>query len=112
MGTILSSLGRIFERKTLSGYDEISTISPQMAALAEAKHPARKPAHVLRNWADEMPEATSAEIANMRALLRVPDGKIALYSGNLAHKQGWEVLVAAARHTAHAHPEIQWLICA
>lgn len=90
--------------------DRVSTISPQMCAKLIDKGVA--PARVLevRNWADSRwaPDAAGAEA--IRADWGLGARKVALYSGNIARKQGIEILVEAARLLQH-RDDLAFVIC-
>jgi colanic acid biosynthesis glycosyl transferase WcaI len=64
----------------------------------------------LRNWADEQLASTLAGIEELRSRWGAGDRQIALYSGNIANKQGLEIVVEAARLLSH-RPDILIVIC-
>jgi len=99
-----------FERWVLRSFDRVSTISPQMCARLEEKGVSQDRIVELRNW---------AEIDSIRPLdgpspyrdkwnVRAPH--VALYSGNIANKQGIEIVLEAARLLAH-RKDIAFVIC-
>lgn len=99
-----------FEQAILRRFDICSTISPAMCAKLESKGVA--PARVVqfRNWADidtVRPTTTPSPYRNEWSI-RQPH--IALYSGNIANKQGIEIIVAAARRLRH-RTDLLFLIC-
>ena len=90
--------------------DRISTISPQMCARLEQKGIAPERVIQIRNWADE-PRADSLDATrSLRNDWGLGDNHVALYSGNIANKQGIAILIEAARQAAH-RPDITWVIC-
>jgi colanic acid biosynthesis glycosyl transferase WcaI len=90
-------LARWLEGRLLRLGDRVSTISPQMCAKLAEKGVAPERIGELRNWADARFAADPAGAAALRGEWRL-DGKIvALYSGNIARKQGIEILIEAAR---------------
>ncbi|MEP7221656.1 MAG: WcaI family glycosyltransferase [Novosphingobium sp.] len=97
------------ERRVLALADRISTISPQMCARLVAKGiPAARVIEV-RNWANA-PAPDLAEGAAYRAEWSLQNRRIALYSGNIANKQGIEIVVEAARLLA-ARADIVFVVC-
>lgn len=104
-------LALAFERRILATADRVSTISPQMLERLRAKGIAAERLAELRNWADAaiIPQEPGAANAYRREWGL--DGKIvALYSGNIANKQGLETVIGAARLIAH-RSDIAVVIC-
>ncbi len=90
--------------------DRVSTISPQMVAkLGEKGIPAERRLE-LRNWANASFAKDPAGAAELRAGWNLEDRVVALYSGNIARKQGIEILIDAARLLQH-RPDIAFVIC-
>lgn len=106
-------LRRLFlaiERRLMSAYSMVSTITPRMVdRLVQKQVSARK--SLFPNWVDlekihPLPNADS-----MRDALNIPrNAFIALYSGNLGEKQGVDDLVEVARQMADM-PSFQLVIC-
>lgn len=90
-------LARGFENKVLSLFDTVSTISPQMCKKLAEKGIAGKPIVELRNWADVEATNPADEPSCYRAEWGITTPHVALYSGNIANKQGIEIVVEAAR---------------
>lgn len=92
------------ERTLLRRFDVVSTISGRMVDRLAAK--GVDPAHrvLFRNWADTDAIRPLEAPSPYRAELGIPgDAVVALYSGNMGHKQGLELLgEAAARLAAHS----------
>ncbi len=98
------------ERWLLRQADKVSTISPQMLAKLEEKGiPARR-CFELRNWADTRftPDPAGADVR--RAEWGLGKQVVALYSGNIARKQGIEILIEAAHQLRH-RADIAIVIC-
>lgn len=90
--------------------DRVSTISPQMVAkLGEKGIPAERRLE-LRNWANASFANDPAGAAELRADWNLAGRVVALYSGNIARKQGIEILIDAARLLQH-RPDITFVIC-
>ncbi|MFM6950862.1 MAG: WcaI family glycosyltransferase [Novosphingobium sp.] len=90
--------------------DRVSTISPQMLAKLTEKGIPRDRQFELRNWADASFAADPAGASNLRTEWGLTDRVVALYSGNIARKQGIEVLIEAARLLQH-RTDIVFVIC-
>ena len=108
-----SMVGRFaawFESRILRLADRASTISPQMCAKLVAKGVDPQRVLEVRNWANASfaPDAAGAEA--IRAEWGLGTRKVALYSGNIARKQGIEILVEAAR-ALKDRDDIAFVIC-
>lgn len=103
-------LARWLEGWVLRRGDRVTTISPQMCAKLADKGIARERVVELRNWADArfVPDAAGAE--QIRREWGLGQRLVALYSGNIARKQGIEILVEAARLLEH-RTDIAFVIC-
>ena len=98
------------EGRLLRLADRVSTISPQMAAKLVAKGVAADRTLELRNWADPRFAIDPAGAAELRAEWGIGTRKVALYSGNIARKQGIEILIEAARLLAQ-RDDLVFVIC-
>lgn len=100
---------RAFERRSL-GADRVSTISPQMRArLIDHGIPADR-AIEFRNWAEIHSIAPLGRPSAYRAEWGIDRAHVALYSGNIANKQGIELVVEAARRLAHRR-DLAFVVC-
>ncbi|WP_041686056.1 glycosyltransferase WbuB [Erythrobacter litoralis] len=106
----VARLAARFEASIISRFDRVSTISPKMVAKAEREKGAAAPVAELRNWAEPEVGGDAANGDAMRAKLDLPPGLIALYSGNLARKQGVGLILEAAR-AMQARPDLQFVVC-
>ncbi|QYJ07523.1 WcaI family glycosyltransferase [Qipengyuania flava] len=86
-----------FENRMLQSADIVSTISRPMCELAEAKGVPRDRIIEIRNWANHLPAIQAASGRSLRAEWGLEGKTIVLYSGNIANKQGLDVVVDAAR---------------
>lgn len=109
-GGLAASLARRVEARILRLADHVSTISPQMCARLAAKGVAPDRISELRNWADARFAPNPAGAEALRAEWQLGQRTVALYSGNIARKQGIEVLVEAARQLQH-RSDIAVVIC-
>lgn len=107
---ILPRLARWTEARLLRLGDRVSTISPQMRAKLIEKGVAAERVLEIRNWADARFVPDPAGAAAIRAKWGLGDRKVALYSGNIARKQGIELLIEAARLLAH-RADLVFVIC-
>ena len=103
-------LARWIEKRILSLADRVSTISPQMCAKLIDKGIAQENVLELRNWSDARFSADLAGAAAIRAEWGLGTSRVALYSGNIARKQGIEILVEAARLLQH-RKDLMFVIC-
>lgn len=91
-------LARAWESWLLRRFGRVSSLSPAMCALAQAKgvNPARL--RLLPNWVDTDRVFPSTAPNPLRLALRLPEGRpIVLYHGNMGFKQGLETVIEAAR---------------
>ncbi|GAA4642526.1 WcaI family glycosyltransferase [Pontixanthobacter gangjinensis] len=106
----IASLAKRFERWVLSSFDHVSSVSPMMALKAKRKGADANRTVELRNWADESVKPSLSRHETLRAELSLPAGIIALYSGNLALKQGCGLLGEAAKVLAE-EPGLHIVVC-
>lgn len=90
--------------------DRVSTISPQMVAKLGDKGIPPERRLELRNWADARFAPDPAGAAVIRQEWGLKHKVVALYSGNIARKQGIEILVEAAR-ALKDRDDIAFVIC-
>lgn len=98
------------ENRVLRLGDQVSTISPQMVARLAEKGVDPSRTFELRNWADARFAPDPAAAATLRSEWGVEGQIVALYSGNIARKQGIEILIEAAR-LLRARDDIVLVIC-
>jgi colanic acid biosynthesis glycosyl transferase WcaI len=99
-----------FEGLILGLADRVSTISPQMVAKLADKRVTQGRALEVRNWADARFVPDAAGAARLRGEWGLGERIVVLYSGNIARKQGIEILVDAARLLA-GRGDIAFVIC-
>lgn len=85
------------ERRLLGLGHCVSAISPQMVARLADKGISAECTYELRNWASDGFAPDPAEAERYRAEWGIGERHVALYSGNIANKQGIDVVVEAAR---------------
>lgn len=110
-GSTLGRVARAFEARVLRRFDRISSISQPMLDKLTEKQVAQEKIYELRNWANlsrvsRMPVGSSP----MKEELGITTRYVALYSGNLANKQGLEILPEIARRLAQ-RDDLTLLVC-
>lgn len=112
-GTVARQLALGLERAILRSFDRVSTISGNMLRLLSRKGVEPTATVELRNWVDvdaivPLPTSNTA----FREDLGIADGDIvALYSGNMAAKQGLEVLGEVAALLEKEEPSVKLILC-
>ena len=103
-------LGAWFERTVFALFDEVSSISPQMCRKLEEKGVPPATIYELRNWADIERVTPLAGPSSYRDEWAIKTPHVALYSGNLANKQGIEIVLEAARLLRHRQ-DLTFVVC-
>ena len=98
------------ENRLLQLGDRVSTISPQMCAKLIAKGIVPERVFEMRNWADTRFAPDPAGSDAIRAEWGLGGRIVAFYSGNIALKQGIEILIKAA-HLLQDRSDIAFIIC-
>jgi colanic acid biosynthesis glycosyl transferase WcaI len=100
------------ERRMLSAFDRVSTISPQMMRCLQQKGLAPDKMREFRNWVDTSVIAPGSAQTSLRLSLGLkPTDIVALYSGAMSNKQGLELIIEAAGATKNSHPSLQFVLC-
>ena len=103
-------LARWFEQTVLKSFDRVSSISPAMCRrLVEKGVPAAQVTE-LRNWADVEAIRPLTVPSPYRQQWGIATEHVALYSGNIANKQGIEIVLEAARQLQHRQ-DLTFVIC-
>lgn len=108
-----STVGRIAlaaEDRILRMADFASSISPQMCQRLAAKGFKPEQTYQLRNWSNGAFDFGSADDGEYRREWGIGDRKVALYSGNIANKQGLEIVIEAA-HRLRDRKDLTFVIC-
>jgi colanic acid biosynthesis glycosyl transferase WcaI len=93
---LMNGVARL-ESWLLRRFDAVSTISGKMLERLRAKGVAPERLHFCPNWVDVRVVQAGAGSPHFRQLLALPpDAVVALYSGNMAQKQGLELLAEMA----------------
>ena len=100
------------ERRFLSSFDRVSTISPQMMQGLLKKGVNIERIYELRNWADVDQIAPRDRSTIFRKTLAISDSDVvALYSGSMSNKQGLDIIIEAAKALANSHQHIHFILC-
>lgn len=99
-----------FEQNMLKSADLVSSISPAMCRKAKEKKVPPHSVVELRNWAEIDNIVPANRDTRYRSEWSLGDRKVAFYSGNIARKQGIEILIDAAHHL-RGRDDILFLIC-
>ena len=96
-----------FEKRILAAADVVSTISKPMQQLLIDKGVPANRIRELRNWANH---DKAGGRRNFREEWKLGGRFVALYSGNIANKQGLDVVIEAARALSD-RSDIHFVIC-
>ncbi|MCX5516783.1 colanic acid biosynthesis glycosyltransferase WcaI [Kaistia algarum] len=107
---LLPRLASWFERTTLSRFDVVSSISDPMCRKLAAKGVAAERIVQFRNWSDIDAVRPLETLSPYAEEWGVHSPHVLLYSGNIANKQGIEVLVDAARLLAD-RKDLTFVVC-
>ena len=105
----IANTARRFENWAIKA-DRVSTISPQMCAKLVEKGVSRNRIVEFRNWAniDEVLPLKNTSLYRSKWKLDRP--YVALYSGNIANKQGIEIVLEAAR-LLQKRKDLMFIVC-
>jgi colanic acid biosynthesis glycosyl transferase WcaI len=99
--SILGRSAKKFEAFALRRFDKVSTISAPMLQKLREKSVLNERLFELRNWANLDAVKPQEAQTEQRASFEITTKYVALYSGNLANKQGLEILPQVAMLLAH-----------
>jgi len=101
---------KLFERWVLRRFDMVSSISTSMlASLVEKEVPAER-IYELRNWANLEKITPVSGWSPLADTLGITTPHVALYSGNLANKQGIKIIPEMARLLAD-RKDLTFVVC-
>ncbi|WP_066558273.1 WcaI family glycosyltransferase [Croceicoccus bisphenolivorans] len=109
-GSAPARLALNLERDCLISAAKVSTISPQMRSRLHEKGIAKGRVVEMRNWFDPTLDFANADVEGLRARWGLTGRTVALYSGNIANKQGLDIVIEAAR-AIRARSDIAFVIC-
>ena len=99
------------EKKSMAAFDRVSTISEKMLVRLSQKGVAPSACVLFPNWVDTgaiFPLQKPSQFRNQLGI--AANDVVALYSGNMARKQGLEVLADAASRLA-GRPRLRFVFC-
>ena len=99
-----------FEARVFKLFDTVSAISPQMCRKLTEKGIATERVVEFRNWADVDAIKPLKRPSVYREEWNITTPHVALYSGNIANKQGIEIVVESARQLAHRE-DLTFVVC-
>ena len=108
--SILAKLANKFESWVLRKFNIVSTISDAMQAKLLQKGINRRRVFQFRNWTDTENIYPLEKHNSLRKELGVHGKYVVLYSGNLAFKQGLEIIPQVIKELSHRR-DIVFLIC-
>lgn len=103
-------VARWFEKWVLDLFERVSAISPAMCKKLDEKGISPDKIIEFRNWADIGAIKPLKDASQYRTNWKIAPPYIALYSGNIANKQGIEIVVDAARRLMHRR-DLLFVIC-
>ena len=110
-GGALAALAGRAEHRLLRAFDHVSSISSEMCGRLARAGVADARIHEFRNWADINAIQPIAEgTSSYRAQWGISTPHIALYSGNIANKQGIELVIEAAARLRHRN-DLTFVVC-
>ena len=99
-----------FERAVLKSFHKVSSISPEMCRRLVEKGVPRERVSECRNWADIDAIRPMTRPSPYREQWGISTEHVALYSGNIANKQGIETVLEAARLLQHRE-DLTFVVC-
>ena len=106
---VVADAARKFEKWVVTA-DRVSTISPQMCGKLIEKGVPRDRVVEFRNWANIDEVVPLEGPSPYRTEWGVDRPHVAIYSGNIANKQGIEIVVEAARLLRHRR-DLAFVVC-
>ncbi len=106
----IAKLASGFEKRVVGLFDRVSSISPEMCAKLANMGISSNRIVEFRNWAGITPLSDRTKASNYRAEWDIHTPHVALYSGNIANKQGIETVLEAAT-LLRERKDITFVIC-
>lgn len=106
----VARIASAFERKVIGLFDRVSSISPEMCAKLETMGVPANHVVEFRNWAGIAPTAHAETPSPYHAEWDIRTPHVALYSGNIANKQGIEIVLETAALLKHRR-DLTFVIC-
>ena len=109
-GELASRMANWFERRVLKSFHTVSSISPHMCRRLIEKGLDAGQVVEFRNWADIDAVVPMDAPSPYRAEWGITTPHVALYSGNIANKQGLETIIEVARRL-DTRTDLTFVIC-
>ena len=106
----IARIASAFERRVIRLFDRVSSISPEMCARLETMGVPAANVVEFRNWAGIIPVAEAGPPSPYRLEWDIRTPHVALYSGNIANKQGIEIVLEAAA-LLRTRRDLTFVIC-
>lgn len=106
----LGRLARWFEGAVLRSFERVSSISPEMCRRLEAKKVERERISEFHNWADVEAVRPMTGPSPYRREWNIETEHVALYAGNIANKQGIDIVLDTAR-LLRQRRDLSFVIC-
>jgi colanic acid biosynthesis glycosyl transferase WcaI len=107
---LLAKPARMFEQWSLRAAHRVSSISPQMCVKLHDWGFPREQVIEFRNWANVGEIKPQVQPSVFRERWSINRPHVALYSGNIANKQGIEIVIEAARRLS-GRKDIMFVVC-
>jgi colanic acid biosynthesis glycosyl transferase WcaI len=108
--TAVARWARRCERGVIGLFDRVSSISPEMCAKLKTLGLGEDRIVEFRNWADIAAIRPLKTMSPYREEWGIDTPHVALYSGNIANKQGIGIVVEAARRLSH-RTDLRFVVC-
>jgi colanic acid biosynthesis glycosyl transferase WcaI len=108
--SILGKAALAYEKWAIKRFDKVSTLSQNMIAKLISKNIPQSKTYELRNWADLQKVYPYIGVSPLRSELKITTKFVALYSGNMAMKQGLELLPKIAATLEH-RSDLTFVFC-
>jgi colanic acid biosynthesis glycosyl transferase WcaI len=109
-GSLAVRIASALESGMLRRFDRVSSISPEMCNKLRGFDIAKSRVVEFRNWAEIDAVRPLDRSSTYRTEWGIDTPHVALYSGNIANKQGIEIVVEAARLLRH-RKDLSFVIC-
>ncbi|KQT49351.1 hypothetical protein ASG47_03150 [Devosia sp. Leaf420] len=108
--SLLGKFAESFEKFMLRSFDRVSTISPQMVRKLLEKKTKTSSVIEFRNWSDIKNIYPLNAASALREEWNITTPNVALYSGNIANKQGIEIIVEVAKLLSN-RKDLTFVVC-
>jgi colanic acid biosynthesis glycosyl transferase WcaI len=109
-GGAVARCARAVDHAIMKQFDRVSSISPEMCAALITGGIAADRVIEFRNWTDVERVRPTAAVSPYRAEWGIGTPHVALYSGNIANKQGIGIVLETARLLRHRR-DLTFVIC-